>query len=438
MAGLLDPPALTKQQGDARYPSYHDSIFNRLPIVASRPNGFSVNSVNLSDGTNTSANFRTGHVFTTDCTDLRFVFGNHYNGDTLGPNQITVKLGVEVPFVSAVGNGGQVGAILRTYFRGSLSATLDPGGFAITEPLPVVAKAGQRVYLHTNVSVATVGQKWPLDLYTLGSNWEGATKGAPAADLSLTSGIAQTTEPAYSPIAILGTPIGGNRPIVVALVGDSIGYGSGDSVNSVGFLVRAMNSAGIAYMQTCKPGEKAFDRNTSGFTYPSPRMSESIACTHAIEEYGRNDWANARTLAQTQADKLMIAAAYANRGVKVWATTQVPGTSSTDSWATTTNQTPTAYESVRLALNTWIRAGLPIDPSTKAAVAVGTAGALTAGQTGHPYVGYFEVADTVETARNSGLWKVTGSSFGFTIDGTHPSPTGHAAMAAAIDTTKLV
>jgi lysophospholipase L1-like esterase len=46
----------------------------------------------------------------------------------------------------------------------------------------------------------------------------------------------------------------------------------------------------------------------------------------------------------------------------------------------------------------------------------------------------FETADTVETTRNSGKWK----SPGYTADGTHPSATGHAAMAGAVTTSVLV
>ena len=48
-------------------------------------------------------------------------------------------------------------------------------------------------------------------------------------------------------------------------------------------------------------------------------------------------------------------------------------------------------------------------------------------------VGYFEIADTLETSRNSGIWR----SPGFTIDGLHPSPTGYAATVAGIDIAKV-
>lgn len=58
------------------------------------------------------------------------------------------------------------------------------------------------------------------------------------------------------------------------------------------------------------------------------------------------------------------------------------------------------------------------------------AGALVAGQGGHPLTSFFEIADTVESSRNSGRWKAPG----YTADGIHPSAVGHAAMAAGINT----
>ena len=38
--------------------------------------------------------------------------------------------------------------------------------------------------------------------------------------------------------------------------------------------------------------------------------------------------------------------------------------------------------------------------------------------------GYFDVADAIETSRNSGIWKVTGSANGYTADGIHPNTPG--------------
>lgn len=61
-------------------------------------------------------------------------------------------------------------------------------------------------------------------------------------------------------------------------------------------------------------------------------------------------------------------------------------------------------------MNGWLRAGAPIDPSSFAPVAIGTSGALLAGAAAHPLYAVFELADQVESARDSGLWKVLGLS----------------------------
>lgn len=122
----------------------------------------------------------------------------------------------------------------------------------------------------------------------------------------------------------------------------------------------------------------------------------------------------------------------ADAGQRVHACTITPVDTS-GTFTTTAGQTAGAHNATRAAVNDWIRAGAPINSTTLAYVPVGTVGALTAGQPGHPLIDWFETADTVETARNSGIWKAN-----YTEDGTHPSSVGHAAMAAAIDTTRFV
>ena len=102
------------------------------------------------------------------------------------------------------------------------------------------------------------------------------------------------------------------------------------------------------------------------------------------------------------------------------------GTSSTDAYATVENQTILngTAQSVRVARNNWIRAGAPLNPTTFAPLAAGASGAVTFGQAGHPAVGYLEVADLVESARDSGLFGA-----GYTGDGLHIAAARQIAMA---------
>jgi lysophospholipase L1-like esterase len=131
--------------------------------------------------------------------------------------------------------------------------------------------------------------------------------------------------------------------------------------------------------------------------------------THALVLLGTNDYQN-RSTTQLQADLTTIWTALANRGMKVYAGTLVPGTNTTDSWATTANQAPKTGDSTRIAVNDWIR--------SKPA----------------PLTGFFDFADVCETARNSGLWKVNGTANYATSDGIHPSDAMHQLMGAAINT----
>jgi hypothetical protein len=396
--GILDAPMLA---------AYRNTVTAALAPVTTRPNCLTGNVSNLSDGVDTSANFRYLHVVTTPCADIRLLYANHYNATAAGPNPITVKARVEYPTVSAPSNAGQSGASVPVTFGGAGTVTIDPGGFALSDPVPVILTAGRCLYTRTYVSVASAGQRWPTDLYCISANFEGATRGAPAADLSATGGtlISTSTEPGYGPAAVVGIPVSG-RPASVAVVGDSILYGSGEFYpNGYGYAARALTTALVPYVQLAKPGEKASDVTTgaeSGYAY---RMMLAGGCTHAIEGYARNDWATGRTLSQVQADKLTIATWLSTRRIRVYVSTSIPGTTSTDGWITPGGQSVGSGESVRVALNAWIRAGLPVDSVTGTAVAVGTPGALVAGQPGHPYAGYFEIADTVETARDSGKWK---------------------------------
>ena len=84
----------------------------------------------------------------------------------------------------------------------------------------------------------------------------------------------------------------------------------------------------------------------------------------------------------------------------MYQSTVTPFTSSSDGWASTANQTASAGSTERITFNDAVRAGI--------------SGLL----------GYFEVADQVESARNSQKWKVPG----YTTDGIHATNTGYLAI----------
>ena len=96
-------------------------------------------------------------------------------------------------------------------------------------------------------------------------------------------------------------------------------------------------------------------------------------------------------------------------GMQVWQATITPRSTSTDSFATTVNQTP-LNAAVLTEVNDYIRT-LP-----------------------SPLAGVIEASDAASSARNSGLWKVTGAAQYATSDGLHPSTDMHVAIAGLVPT----
>lgn len=97
--------------------------------------------------------------------------------------------------------------------------------------------------------------------------------------------------------------------------------------------------------------------------------------------------------------------------------TDVPYTSSTDGWTTVAGQTATDV-AWRDAINGWLRDGAPLLEGAPALS--GGAGAVRAGDAGHPLIGVCDIAAAVEVSNPSGMvWNV--SSGVPTPDGVHPT-----------------
>lgn len=126
------------------------------------------------------------------------------------------------------------------------------------------------------------------------------------------------------------------------------------------------------------------------------RARQQAYHTDVVCQYGINDVTAGRSASTILADLQTAWATFPTKNV--WATTIQPVTTSTDVWATTANQTVAPTNGVRVSLNTTIRT-VPA-----------------------PLKGYFELADVVETARNSGIWNVIAGVGAPTGDGTHATP----------------
>lgn len=340
----------------------------------------------VSNGTDTGGTYRVQHQATTNaaCGDISFVYGNWYLSAGLevpGANNITVRASVDLN-----------GTLYPVFFDGSRDVIIQPGATAQSDPLGIDIAAGTLFWSRTFVTVAAAGMTWPLGIWTFIGAGEGNNRNAIPVDLT-TSGVVPTVfETAYSPLVVKGTT---RLPqSAIALVGDSIMASLNDTLNR-GFAERAI-AGKYGWTRCALIGDKAIN-----FADPTKRFHRMslwpFGISHAICDYGINDVTAGSSLAVIQANLTICWMTLAQRGIKVYQTTLGPHTTSSDSWATTVNQTVTIHEAVRVAVNDWIRT------------------------TPAPLSGFFELADTVETAHNSGKWINNGVANTYTSDGLHPS-----------------
>lgn len=342
------------------------------------------------DTTNNSQNSKMRFNTKFACSDLRLMYANSYDNEVATPNDITIRVGLETAT-----------ATYPVFFDGQRSVTIGGGGFVISDPIAIDLAAGSYIWTRTYLTVANATDDWPQQRFRLFDAGERTERGLGLADMSLTGTIGTGTVTGYGPMAIGATIPNGAAQVI--LMGDSIMFGQGDVTDGsqYGFGSRALNGIN-PYLKVARAGEQASQFAGTGKLI---RGSVALSADYAICNYGINDLVASASVATLQASLVSVWTALANSGVRVYQCTITPKTSSTDAWATTANQTPNLpNESFRTNINDWIRT------------------------TPAPLAGYFETADAVESARNSGLWKAPG----YTADGLHPSSAGHIAMAAAI------
>ena len=166
----------------------------------------------------------------------------------------------------------------------------------------------------------------------------------------------------YRAVAILGrvrpTLISAKAaiPPTVGLIGDSVMSATGDHgfVGVGGFGIRALrNMCSTVYDPTISPlfghtinavgGDTlAQYAGTAGATrYERSHHNLASLCSNVICEYGINDYAAGLTTAQ--ANLLIIATWYLQRGIKFFQTTLTPKTLSTDGWISVANQSAARF-----------------------------------------------------------------------------------------------
>jgi lysophospholipase L1-like esterase len=338
---------------------------------------------------------RTYHKATATLRQAQLVWPNWFvNGSFIESGSggtLTITAAVEYP----------PGSFTQITFSGSATSPPAANGANIVSDFITLAQPipeGAIFYVRTFAAWGAGGSMIYGPLVQLG-NGEGTEFGAAITDKTMGGAVGGTAgQSLFGPLAVLGKT---RKPSILVL-GDSKQFGQNDTADATGDLgetARALGAAGLGYINAGKPSDKA-----ASFVASHAHRVADLApyVTHVIGNYSVNDVAAARTATQILADIDSIAGYYTALGKKVSWNTLSPETTSTDGFTTTTNQTAatnfsTTGTGTRETINDALRAGRPSLSWTN------------------------EVADQVESARNSGRWKAPG----FTADGTHPTQSGY-------------
>lgn len=296
--------------------------------------------------TNKQAMGRNGHYARDTLSTFQLVFPNFYvntasgGAETaIGSNPATITCGIEYP----------VGTFTQVTFSGAAAGSIPAGGMLISDPISVPIPSGalffSRPYFTNPDGIA---------LFNVGMG-TGLLDGASGiADLSVTAGTITAGNFAYGPCAIVAMT---NKPSA-GLIGDSRLIGLGETFSSTVYLrghIERMLGSSLPFLSFAESG----DRVNWFVASHTNRLSLLQYVTHIICNYGINDIVSGgRTAAQVHADLQTMFALTNIAGKNVYQISLEPISTSTDAWATETNQATTATNGTRNTFNTTLRAGV--------------------------------------------------------------------------------
>ncbi|RWI35452.1 hypothetical protein [Mesorhizobium sp.] len=367
--------------------------------------------------TNKQANSRTHHFARDHITALKIELPNWYwvrstaGPETNGGGNITYKASIEYP----------AGVFTQVTFSGATSAIVASGASVLSDFVNVNIPKGASFWVRVYAVAATAivftdgNAGFPQRDDANGEAYAYAASGV--SDLTMggtiTSNIVGGADPIFCPSAIVAQ----TRNPSVLIIGDSRDWGFNDLYDASGDLGDLARSIGPAfgYINVAGSGDKF----SAFISVSAKRRALAQYCSHvvigdAINALRSGGSGQNKTAAAVLAELQTVLGFFPDK--RCFTTTLGgPNTTSTDNWATVENQTVNANSAQIIAYNDAIRAGVP------------------------GCIGYFEIADQVESARNSGKWRVNGNPNGFTLDGLHTGQAGYLAIknSGAIDTTRF-
>jgi hypothetical protein len=342
------------------------------------------------------SNSRRAHVARDAIASCQIIIPNFYitpSGEQSPGAASTVTASIEYP----------VGTRTQVKFSGVASRSIPNGSFVVSDAVTVAIPKNSLffVWIHTANAAGRISSSYsdaPGAFMTEAYEWAATDPG----DKTM-SGTITSSDPAngqqWGCCGIIAQTVLGS----VYIVGDSRSFGVFDDTNANGDLGEISRAIGptMGYMNISTPGLQL----STWLSSNTNQLALSQYCSAVVMQQGLNDLSLGAVTAATLAARRQTALALFP-GKKVFETTLPPETNSTDGWATLANQnltTPTAYaasNTQRIAFNTLVRAG-------------------SAGM-----AGYFEIADQIESSRNSGLWNCPVAGGGtatavYTVDGIH-------------------
>jgi lysophospholipase L1-like esterase len=351
---------------------------------------------------------------------LELVFRNDLV-DGPGAGDIIVSASLE--------NGGTPRAI---YFPSGRTVVIPPGGEArgfVAMDHDGPAAATPYFWVRTRAVVANGATTLPVNMANSVADGEG--RSIDSTDLTLTGTHALGYGYLYGPSMILARAKA-TVPwqAIVALIGDSLTHGDGDTPNDRGWGAQALKGL-RSYVKAAYSGKLASDL----LTYDNTLWPKVQGATHGVLLIGTNDLNGGASLATLQSRVIAVWKRMAAAGMLVRGATIPPRSTSTDNWATTVNQTTAASNPTRVQFNNWMRDGAPMLNGVAVGTGTNAPGTVRFGETGHPLManGFFDFAEIAESATNSGLWKVNGTANWPTTDGVHWNSSIIAMIAATIN-----
>lgn len=351
------------------------------------------------DTTNKQIMVRSTHIARDNITSLKIIASNFYTtgGAELGSGATaTVSASVEYPS----------GTCTQILFSGSASGSIADGS-TLTADYSTVSIPNGATFWIRQFWQSSGGALYYISYPTItGDQLKKAVSGL--ADQTLTCGaITGGATGLMLPLAIIAQT---TKP-TICVVGDSIAWGLQGLPTTAGDngIITPTTGPLFGYSNLSAPGEAA-----NVFVLNSTQRQKVFPyCSHAISNYGSNDLAASRTVAQIKTALTSIYGFF-SAGVKVFQTTILPRPSTSNSCATLGGQTLQSFEANRVTLNTDLRSA-----------AFG------------PNSGMFDASSIVETGLNTGFWDTSPSAY--SNDCIHPNTFGYATVTSSgiIDTSRI-